>query len=79
MDTLRAFWDSIPAYLRTLINVALGAALAAAVTYLTGVVAGESFDLNAFVGLILTAVGTAVVRALNPIDTAYGLGSESGD
>jgi len=79
MDALRQVWDSIPVYVRTLINVALGAALAAAVTYLTGVVAGEQFDLNVAVQVVLTAVGTAVVRALNPVDTAYGAGSESGD
>ena len=75
MDSLRTFWDSIPTYVRTLINVALGAALAAGVTYLTGVVSGDPFDLNLFVGAVLTAVGTAVVRALNPVDVAYGLGS----
>jgi hypothetical protein len=75
MDTLRAYWNALPAYVRTVINVALGAALAAAVTYLGGVVNGEPFDLNLFVAAVLTGIGTAVVRALSPIDTAYGIGS----
>lgn len=75
MDALRRFWDSIPAALRTIINVALGAAFAAAVSYLTGVVSGGAFDLNALVEVVLTAIGTAVVRALNPADAIYGFGS----
>ena len=79
MDALRKAWDSIPVAFRTVINVALGAAFAAAVTYLTGVVSGGTFDLNGLVQVVLTAVGTAVVRALNPADAVYGLGSESGD
>lgn len=79
MDTLRALWDGIPVYVRTLINVALGAAFAAGVTYLMSVVNGSAFDLNLFVSAVLTAVGTAVVRALNPADTAYGVGADPTD
>ncbi len=75
MDTLRAFWDSLPAPLRSVINVCAGAALASFVAYLGRIVAGESFDLNAAVQVVLVAVSTALVRALNPLDSAYGVGS----
>jgi hypothetical protein len=75
MTTLAALWEKIPTPLRTIINVALGAALAAAVGYLTQVVSGDKFDVNVFLAVVATAVGTAVVRALNPADTGYGLGS----
>lgn len=74
---MQQFWDSLPPVVRTIINVAAGAGLAALVTYLTGVVSGGSFDVNAAVQVVLTAVGTAIVRALNPADAAYGLGSSA--
>jgi acetyl-CoA carboxylase beta subunit len=70
-----AIWDNIPGPIKTIINVALGAAVAAAVTYLVGVASGGTFDANALIMLILTAAGTAAVRAINPADTAYGVGA----
>lgn len=76
MDTLRSLWEKIPAPARSIINVCAGAALAALVTYLTGVVAGDSFDVSVAWQAVLTAVGTALVRALNPLDGAYGAGSD---
>lgn len=72
---LPALWEKIPAPLRTLINVALGAALAGGVGYLVQVVSGDKFDVNLFIAAIATAVGTAVVRAINPADAGYGVGS----
>lgn len=78
MDALRNAWDSIPLPLRSILNVCLGAALAATVGYLTRVVAGDSFDPSLLLSVVATAVGTALVRALNPLDTAYGAGSDTG-
>ena len=72
---MQQFWDAIPAPLRSIINVCLGAALAAAVGYLTKVVAGDSFDPSLLVSVVATAVGTALVRWLNPLDSAYGVGA----
>lgn len=74
---MQAFWDSIPLPLRSIINVCLGAALAAAVGYLTKVVSGDSFDPSLLLSVVATAVGTALARALNPLDGAYGAGSQS--
>jgi len=70
-------WESIPPAIRTIINVVVGAAFAAAVSYLLGNLSGGSIDLNALGQAILIAAGTALVRAINPADTAYGVGSTS--
>jgi len=70
-------WESIPPAIRTIINVVVGAAFAAAVSYLIGNLSGGSIDLNALGQAVLIAAGTALVRAINPADTAYGLGSTS--
>jgi hypothetical protein len=67
-------WESIPAPIRTIINVVMGAAFAAAVTYVLGNISGGSIDPNALGKVVLVAAGTALVRALNPADTAYGIG-----
>ena len=72
---MSAIWDAIPGPIKTIINVALGAAVAAAVSYLVGIASGGTFDANALIMVILTATGTAAVRAINPADTAYGVGS----
>ena len=72
---MQQLWDSIPGPIRSIINVCLGAALAAAVAYLTQVVSGDSFDVNALVATVATAIGTALVRALNPLDSGYGVGA----
>ena len=68
-------WDSIPPAIRTIINVVVGAAFAAAVSYVVGNLSGGSIDLNALGQAVLVAAGTALVRAINPADTAYGVGS----
>ena len=75
MSGFAAIWANVPGPIRTIINVALGAALAAGVTYLVSVASGGTFDANALLMVILTAAGTAAVRAINPADTAYGVGS----
>lgn len=82
MTQLQALWAQIPAPVRTIINVVLGAAFAALVTYLTGVVSGGTFDVSAAWQAVLTAAMTALVRSLNPLDGAatggYGLDASSG-
>ena len=70
------FWESIPPAVRTILNVVVGAAVAAAVTYVVGNISGGTIDLNALGQAVLIAAGTALVRAINPADTAYGVGSE---
>lgn len=74
MDSLRKLWDSIPGPLRTLINIGLGAALTAATQYLFTLARPGDFNLNTAVDVVWLAVSTAIVRALNPADTAYGVG-----
>lgn len=71
---MQNLWDSIPAPVRSIINVCLGAALAAAVAYLANVVSGEHFDPSLLLAAVGTAVATALVRALNPLDSGYGVG-----
>jgi hypothetical protein len=68
-------WDSIPAPLRTVLNVVAGAAVAAGINYLVLHVSDGAVDLNALGQAVLVAAGTALVRALNPVDTQYGIGS----
>ena len=75
MSSFTAFWESLPAVVRTVVNVAAGAAVAAAVTYVVSVASGGAFSAPALLTVVLTAVGTAVVRALNPADAAYGVGA----
>ena len=72
---MSAIWDAIPGPIKTIINVALGAAVAAAVSYLVGIASGGTFDANALLMVLLTAMGTAVVKAVNPGDPSYGVGS----
>lgn len=73
MTTLRSLWEQIPVPVRTIINVVAGAAFAALVAYLTGVVSGGTFDLSAAWQAVLVAASTALVRAINPLDTGYGV------
>ena len=75
---LQSLWEQIPLPVRSIINVCMGAALAAAVGCLTRVVSGDSFDPSLLLSAVATAIGTALVRALNPLDSAYGAGSDSG-
>lgn len=82
MDTLRKFWNAIPAPLRTIINVVLGAVVAALANYIATTVSDGSFDINAAWQVVLAAFSTALVRALNPLDqgtSAYGFGSDPTD
>jgi hypothetical protein len=70
------FWNSLPPQVRTIINVALGALLTWAAT--DGLTALAAVDVPPLVKALLVGVATAVVRALNPLDTgtpAYGLGA----
>lgn len=78
MDALQNLWNSIPLPARTIINVVFGAAFAALVAYLTGVVSGGTFELTAAWQAVLTAAMTALVRALNPLDGVYGAGADRG-
>ena len=64
--TLVNFWESIPGPIRSIVNVFVGLLLTAAVAY----VSTGSFD---FRDAILVPFVTAIVRALNPADTAYGV------
>lgn len=70
-----SFWESIPAPIRTVINVVAGAAFAAGIGYVVDHISGGSIDVSALVSVILTAAGTALVKAINPADTSYGVGS----
>lgn len=79
MDTLKSAWNKIPLPLRTMLNVAI----AASVVSIAGVIISNngvtSVDwlvttLNA-VNIFFVSIATAVVRALNPLDDAYGFGS----
>lgn len=79
MDALQNAWNAIPLPARTILNVVFGAAFAALVAYLTGVVSGGSFELTAAWRAVLTAAMTALVRALNPLDGVYGAGSGGGE
>ena len=82
LATLRYLWVSIPAPIRTVINVAVAAALlvvASAVIKaegLTGVDWGST-GINAIDAFGL-GIATAVLRWLNPLDNGYGVGSKAG-
>lgn len=67
---LRAVWERIPKWLRTIINVCVGAGIAAVVKEW---VAGET-DTAALIDVFLVAAGTMLWRMINPVDASYGLG-----
>ncbi|MGL4257025.1 MAG: hypothetical protein ACRCSL_11880 [Microbacterium sp.] len=69
-------WNAIPAQIRTIINVALSALIVWVGT--DGLDILGSSDLDPVWKGLLIAVVTAVVRALNPVDGVYGLGSDEG-
>jgi hypothetical protein len=69
------FWESIPGPVRTIINVVGGAAVAAGITYVVSHITDGNVDPNALVKVVLIAAGTALIRALNPADTTYGIGA----
>lgn len=72
MTALQTWWDKLPIQVRTVINIALGAAVTAVISYGTNVLSGGQFQLNELVQLVLTAVATAVVRQVNPLDSYPG-------
>lgn len=76
--TPQKIWDALPLPVRTILNVVFGAAFAALVAYLTGVVSGGTFELTAAWQAVLTAAMTALVRAMNPLDGVYGAGADRG-
>lgn len=76
LAALQAKWASLSPNTRTFLNVVAGSVIAAIVTFLVeGLSAGE-IDVNELVQVILTALGTAIARALNPADASRGLGAE---
>jgi hypothetical protein len=82
LDALRNAWNSLPPAMRTIINVALGAAFTALTQYAVTLAAPGDFDPSTAVNVLWVAVSTAVVRALNPLDTgtpAYGIGGGEAD
>jgi hypothetical protein len=58
------------------INVALGAGVTAGLSYVVQHLSGGSIDVSGLAQVVGTAVCTALVRALNPADTSYGVGSD---
>lgn len=78
IDALRNAWNALPPAVRTVINVALGAAFTALTQYLVTLAAPGDFDPNTAVSVLWVAVSTAIVRALNPLDVGtpgYGVGA----
>jgi hypothetical protein len=74
MDALARIWNGVPLWIRSVINVAVAGALTALVQYVIGLATPGDFNVNAAVDVVWVAVTTAVVRALNPLDTSYGVG-----
>lgn len=83
MVTFRTFWDKIPPPVRTIINVAFSAAIvtiAAAVLNANGVTnINWPSTLVIALNIFSISVCTAIVRALNPLDIVYGIGSKSSE
>jgi len=71
---VKSFWESLPAPVRTVLNVVAGAAVAAGVQFVAASL-GHSLDVNGLWQAIAIAAATAFVRAINPADSAYGFGS----
>ena len=72
---MNEFWNSLPPQIRTVINVALGALITWAAT--DGLAALADVDVAPVLKGLLIGVATAVVRSLNPADSAYGVGSNT--
>jgi len=79
MPSWTAIWEKIPPVGHTLIHVAVGAALAYGAAVVAGIASGDSFDTNAFIMGLLTAIFTAVAKGLNPADPSFGVGATTGD
>jgi predicted phage tail protein len=73
---VKNFWEQIPPAVRTVLNVVAGAAVAAGVQFVAASL-GHSLDVNGLWQAIAVAAATAFVRAINPADSAYGVGSAS--
>ncbi len=75
-DRLRALWEFLPAPVRTIVNVVVGAALVAVAGFFYAVAQGQAFDWRVLWIGVFNAVATAVWKALNPLDTGtpgYGI------
>lgn len=77
-DRLGYLWDSIPTPIRTVLNVAIAAGVLVVVSAVIDAQGVTGVDWSGTGVAALNAVGlgiaTAVLRALNPLDDAYGLG-----
>lgn len=67
----RELWELIPAPIRTIINVVVGAGIAAAITVAQS---GGEVTVKTLWTAFLAGAGTAFWRAINPLDATYGLG-----
>jgi len=79
MGTLKRVWNKIPLPIRTILNVAIAASVVSVASVILANNGVTSVDwlvttLSA-VNIFFVSVATAVVRALNPLDDAYGYGS----
>lgn len=79
MDAIKRIWNGIPLWVRSILNVVIGAALTALVQYVVGLATPGDFDPNAAVDIVWVAATTALWRALNPLDAAYGVGKHEGE
>jgi hypothetical protein len=88
-DRLELAWDSLPGPVRTVLNVFVAGSVAVvgAAVVNAGGVTGVDWSATGLAALNAGALGvvTAILRAVNPIDDAYGIGkarvdpSEVGD
>lgn len=69
----QAFWESIPGPLKTIINVTIGAGVAAGAVYLKSLNGGP-VDISLLWAAVVTGATTAFWRAINPFDAQYGWG-----
>lgn len=72
-DRFITTWNRIPTPMRTVINVAIGAVIAWALS--DGLQLLLALDMPPWLKVLLAGVSTAVVRAMNPADDAYGVGT----
>lgn len=67
------FWESIPGPIKTIINVTVGAGIAAGAVYLKSLNGGP-VDISLLWAAVVTGATTAFWRAINPFDATYGWG-----
>lgn len=79
MDALSRLWNKIPLWVRSIINVVIGAVLTALAQYVVGLASPGEFNPNTAVDVVWVAATTALWRALNPLDDAYGVGKHEGE